>query len=66
MYTLEYAQECSLRGMLMKQLTNVCWQAWPWNRGIISTLRIPDVRKSETRRDYLSYKDLLLFRTLIP
>lgn len=32
MHTLEYAQECSLRGMLMKQLTNIAGNVWPPRR----------------------------------
>lgn len=32
MHTLEYAEECSLRGMLMKQLANIAGNVWPPGR----------------------------------
>lgn len=52
MHTLEYAQECSLRGMLMKQLTNIAGNVWPPRRieWIIQRYVSQMVRKSETSR----------------
>lgn len=55
MHTLEYAEECSLRGMLMKQLANIAGNVWPPGRieWIIQRYESQMVWKSET--PYLSY-----------
>lgn len=57
MHTIEYAQECSLRGMLMKQLTNIAGNVWPPRRieWIIQRYESQMVWKSDTSRGYLSY-----------
>lgn len=61
MHTLEYAEECSLRGMLMKQLANIAGNVWPPGRieWIIQRYESQMVWKSETPRWLFIVRNLL-------